>query len=328
MSNPGVSPTDSLQGRKVVGMAKTAMRSIRHARMIPWAAVHAVLLLGSLPNVVGDVQEPAGPETVAGITAPIRQATLSAIQPGRLACIVAAEGSTVRAGELVFSLDDGGQEARAQMAEAEAASTLDIELTEARWEQARRDLNRIQRIAEASGQDFATQKELADAQSTERIRGVELRIARFVHGQNQLAARRERRTLEQFHVYAPFDGYIAQYVKEQGETVNENEGVVTLARLDPLMVPLDCPLHLAPRVRVGDRVRVRPTDPRWPERDGAVAFASRIGDGGSQTFRVKVTVDNTDGAWMAGMKVTVEFGSVKRSADQRAGSTGVNAGIP
>ncbi len=77
-------------------------------------------------------------ESVVGLTMPSRQSTLSAIQPGRLVRIAAPEGSAVKAGEVVFALDDGGQEARTLMAEADAASTLDIELAEARWEQAQR----------------------------------------------------------------------------------------------------------------------------------------------------------------------------------------------
>jgi multidrug efflux pump subunit AcrA (membrane-fusion protein) len=118
---------------------------------------------------------------VVGLTAPSRQATLSAIQPGRLSRMAATEGSPVNEGDLVFELDDGGQEARTLMAEAEAASTLEIELAEARWEQARRELERVQRLVDAASSDFASRKELADAQSAERIRSVELQLARFAH---------------------------------------------------------------------------------------------------------------------------------------------------
>ncbi len=275
-----------------------------------------MLVLGQA-GILSRAAEPDGPirpGVVVGITTPSRQATLSAVQPGRLIRIAASEGSTVKAGALVFALDDGGQEARALMAEAEATSTLDIELSQARWEQAHRDLVRIQRIADASGQDFASRKELADALSAEGIRGVELRIARFVHDQDRLAAQRERRTLEQFRVLAPFDGYVTRYLKELGETVNESEPVVALAQLDPLMVPLDCPLNFAPTLKVGDRVRLHPADDRWPVREGVVSFANQVGDGGSQTFRVKVTVDNADQLWIAGIKVTAEFSTGDRPA--------------
>lgn len=269
-----------------------------------WPMIVRAELPGGLSN----------PEPVIGLTMPFRESVLSAIQPGRLAHIAAPEGSTVKAGDLIFALDDGGQAVRAQMAAADGASTLDTELAEARWEQAQRDLERIRRIAESSGQDFATRKELDDALSAERIRAVELRIARFVHEQNRLAAQREQRAAEQFRVPAPFDGYVGEYVKELGETVNESEAVVTLAQLDPLLVSLDCPFQLAPAVKVGDRVKVSPVDAKWPARDGVVSFISRIGDGGSQTLRVKVRVDNADQQWMAGMKVSAEFPAAVRSA--------------
>lgn len=279
----------------------------------------AVLWLGASTSAM---------EPVVGITAPFRQATLSVIQPGRMARLAASEGSTVKAGELIFSLEDGGQEARALMAEADAASTLDVELTQARWERARRDLERIQEIAEASGQDFATRKELGDAVSEERIRRVELRIAEFLHAQHALAARRERQALEQYRVLAPFDGYVTQYLKDCGETVNENEAVVTLAQLDPLIVMLDCPLRLAATVAVGDRVRVHPVDESWPIREGVVSFANRVADGGSQTFRVKLTVDNADQRWIAGLKVTAEFTAPNRSAAASAPDQATELRVP
>lgn len=279
----------------------------------------AVLWLGASTSAM---------EPVVGITAPFRQATLSAIQPGRVARLAASEGSTVKAGELIFSLEDGGQEARALMAEADAASTLDVELAQARWERARRDWERIQEIAEASGQDFATRKELGDAVSEERIRRVELRIAEFLHAQNTLAARRERQVLEQYRVLAPFDGYVTQYLKDCGETVNENEAVVTLAQLDPLIVTLDCPLRLAATVAVGDRVRVHPADEAWPAREGVVSFASRVADGGSQTFRIELKVDNADQRWIAGLKVTAEFPVAERSAAASATDQATDPRIP
>jgi|CXWL01.1.fsa_nt_gi RND family efflux transporter MFP subunit len=293
------------------------MRQNNHhfcARRCRWLAGALVLWP---TGVISPAVEPDGsarPQAVAGITTPSRQATLSSVQPGRLTRIAATEGTIVKTGDLVFALDDSGQESRALMAEAGAASTLDIELAQARWEQAHRDLERIQLIADSSGQDFASRKELSDALSAERIRGVELRIARFVHEQDKQTAQLERRTLEQFRAVAPFDGYVTRYLKELGETVNESEPVVTLAQLDPLTVPLDCPLHLAPALKVGDRVRVRPADDRWPVREGVVSFASRVGDGGSQTFRVEVTVDNADQLWIAGIKVAAEFNTGDRPA--------------
>jgi hypothetical protein len=36
-------------------------------------------------------------------------------------------------------------------------------------------------------------------------------------------------------------------------------------------------------------------------------LTSRTADGGSQTFKVKLHVENEDAAWMAGLKVVVDF---------------------
>ena len=80
-----------------------------------------------------------------------------------------------------------------------------------------------------------------------------------------------------------------------------------LCQLDPLHVTVDCPLSLAPVVQVGDQARVRPADRAWAPRPGTVILAHRVADGASQTFKIKLSVDNKDAGWMSGMKVTVEF---------------------
>lgn len=266
-----------------------------------------VFIIGSAPTVVGQTQDDKpGREahTVVGITAPYREATLAAVQPGRIAQMSAAEGATVQQGELVFALEDGVQRARAEMAEATAESTLDIELAQARQEQAQRDLNRLLKL---HGDDDASSKELNDARSAATIARLEYELAKFAHAQAARAHQRELELLEQYHARAPFAGYVVEHLKHVGEAVEESEGVVTLVQLDPLQVLLDCPLSLAPSIQAGAQVTLRPFDTQWSPRQGTVVLANRVADGASQTFRVKVTVPNEDSGWVSGLKVAVEF---------------------
>lgn len=238
------------------------------------------------------------------MTAPFQTATLASVQPARIARIAVPEGAMVAQGELVVALEEGVQLARTEIAKAASESTLAVDLAQARWTRAKRDLDRLMRL---HGEDNASSKELTDALADADITRIEYEMANFNQAQAHRAFERESRLLDEFRLQAPFSGYVSQHLKRAGETVDQLEGIVTLVQLDPLEVQVDCPLALAPMLAVGDRFVVTPADSRWPPRAGCVVLASRVADGGSQTFKVKLNVENADAGWIAGLKVVVDF---------------------
>lgn len=240
--------------------------------------------------------------TLIGITTPFREVTLAAVHPGRIARIQAEEGTFVAAGDTIFELVDDMQRARTAMAKGKADSTLPVELAQAVWD---RDRHRLDRLVRLHGDSNASSKELDDARSAEAIARIEYALAKFEQTQAQLAYEREKAFLDEYRAIAPFGGYVVEHLSRIGETVDESEGVVKLVQLDPLLVSLDCPVAAALSLSPGDRVRVRPADGRWTPRLGTVVVASRVADGASQTFKVKLTVPNADGEWMSGLKVSV-----------------------
>jgi membrane fusion protein (multidrug efflux system) len=264
------------------------------------------LALTIAPQAAGDAQVAPPPKAneVVAITAPYQTATLASVQPARIARVEAPEGASVRQGDLVVQLEEGAQLARTQLAQAAADTTLNVEHAQARWMRAQRDLDRLIRL---QGSDSASSKELSDAKSDAEITRIEYELANFNQAQAVRAYQREQELLKEFRLRSPFDGYVSEHFKHAGETVNELEGIVTLVQLHPLKVLADCPIVLAPAVALGDRLRVTPADRRLSSRVGTVAYVSRVADGGSQTFKVKLHVDNADVAWMAGLKVVVDF---------------------
>lgn len=250
-------------------------------------------------------------EPLVGLTAPRRRVALAAVQEGRIESIPVDEGDFVRAGQVVFSLDDAVQRANVDIAAARAESTLEIDLARARWERAERDRDWRLKL---HGDERASSKELNDARSDAEVLGLEYRLAVFGSAQAARTLELQRRLLEQYHVRAPFDGYVVDIARKAGETVDRFEVVLTLAQLDPLEVALDCPIPLAACFHAGDRLTVRPVDGASPARTGIVALASLVGDGASQTFKLKLLVDNADRAWVAGIKVAVDLPSLERAA--------------
>ncbi len=271
------------------------------------------VVLSFLPQASGlendtSSQDSATTESIIGFTAPHQKALLGISNRGVIANIYVQEGSFVSQGQLLFSLDESVQQARLQMSQAAAESTIEIELAKARWDRANHNLIRIKQL---EGSQSAASKELTDISVEDTSTRLEYERAKFEHEQAKRAYQRELAILNQLRSKAPFAGYVSQVLKESGELVDGIEGVVELAQLDPLTIAIDCPLSLAPYVQDGDHVRVTPTLDHWKARDGVVFFANKVADSASQTIRIKLSVDNADGAWPVGLKVVVSIPNQK-----------------
>lgn len=241
---------------------------------------------------------------VIGHTAPHRKAQMATVQEGRLMHVPVREGDFVAQGELLFVIDDAVQRANVDLAAARANSTLEVELARTKWEAA--DMDREWWV-KLRGTDRASSKELNDTISAALVAQLEYQLAEFTNGQESRTLEVQQRLLDQYRVTAPFSGYVAEVVKKPGDTLDRFDPVLTLVQLDPLEVSIDCPIAIAHSVQAGQRFRVRPLDGGWKPRIASVAFASKLADGGSQTFKVKLMVDNADHQWMAGMKVEVDL---------------------
>lgn len=240
------------------------------------------------------------------MTAPSDRVTLASVRPARIAAIHAEEGAAVTSGEVVVSLDDRVEAARTNIARAEANSSIASDLARAEWERAKREVRRIKGL---SGNEFASSKELDDATTTAAITKLRYEKAQFDLEQSRRALAFEEQVLAEYQLRVPFSGYITEHHKHVGETVDQLEGIVTLIRIDPLEVVLDCPITLAPFIHTGDAFLVVPQEGNWTARHSVVNYVSREIDGASQTFVVKLAVKNRDEGWMSGMKVSVDFGA-------------------
>ncbi len=306
LADPRTQPRGGISGVRVVDDMDVQRTRINRT----WGATSACALFAFGTSIANGqdapkIQRPSVDAfRIIGMTAPVRTATLASVLPARITKRVAHEGAVVHEGDPVVLLDDAVQRARTEMAKAAAESPLDIERAKIRWENANREW---ERLAKLQGKDSATSKELRDVATLAETRRVEHELAIFEREQAVRAFAREQALLAEYRIGAPFDGYVASHLKQVGETVDQLEGIAVVVQLDPLEVAVDCPLILAPYIEEGRNVTVYPVDePRSP-RPATIAHISRVADGASQTFKVKLTVPNEDAGWMSGLKVLVDL---------------------
>ncbi len=185
-----------------------------------------------------------------------RKAAVSSKSTGRLAFLGVEEGSRVKKGQVLASLENedliaARDQAIAQVKQAEAdLGTARAEAVDAGLQYRRYKTLVTQDLI--AKQDFDT----ADARDKKALAGVAAAQARIKVAQAGLA--NAQAALEYTYIRAPFDGVVTTKYAEVGEVVapfgaavNARAAVVTMADLNSLMVEVDVAESNLDKVRLG-----------------------------------------------------------------------------
>ncbi len=221
--------------------------------------------------------------TVSGALFPKEQSPVSARVPGRLQRLPADLGTSVRTGDLLAEVDPRDFELRVLQARgllSQARARLGLQLdgeddqvnldttslvkqAEAVLSQARRERDRITELSKqgiASASDLeATHAAFAVAESRYSDALEEARTRAAVLRQRRAEYELALRQLSDTRIIAPFDGIISERRASLGQHVEIGTPLLTLVQADPLRLRVEIPERDAPRVAVGQPVRVRLT---------------------------------------------------------------------
>jgi RND family efflux transporter MFP subunit len=245
-----------------------------------------------------------GSASSAGITAngyvvAFTHASVSAKILGRLATLDVHEGSHVKKGDVIASLDDADY--RAQVATARAAAAqVEVQLA-----QAKRDLSRAQQLREAQ---LNTQVDIENAETL--VKAYEAQLA-TTRAQTELA----EATLENARVRAPFDGTVLRKDAEVGEIVAPSSAgggltrtaIVTMADLSRLEVEVD--VNEAYIAQIHNAQKAQVTLDAYPDTSfgGQVRQVVPTADRQKATVQVKVSILDRDPRILPEMGAKVLF---------------------
>lgn len=206
---------------------------------------------------------------LTGQTEPSRQATLGAQTPGLIVAVEAAEGSAVKAGDVIATIDMDDRAER--LAEAKAL-----------LEQRRIEFSAAKKL---SDRGFQSQTELAQA------------AAQFQAAQANL--RRAELAIEHTVIRAPFDGILQMRMVEAGDYLGVGDPVARVVDLDPLLAVAQVSEREIGVIKHGSGGQVRLVTGEIV--DGRVGYVSSVGDASTRTFRIELELPNTDGRLAAGL---------------------------
>ena len=283
--------------------------NVRGVRLGPMLAAAGVALFVLIAPLNAQTAPSDGPEWVRVESSPlveyarldgrieaVQQSTVSAQTSGTVVAIPFDVDDVVDAGELIVSLDDTEQRARANQADANLAEAQ-AALTDAR--------QRLERIGPLVERGVASQAELDQANN--QFNAAQARLS-----QVQAAAEQAQEQLSYTKVLAPYGGIVTERHVEVGEAVNPGTPLLSGFSLEALRVTAAIPQRYADLARQNKSATVTLDDGRVLD-TGEMTFFP-YADPNTHSFRVRMPLTEPDGTLFPGMLVRVGLPVAERQA--------------
>ena len=265
-----------------------------------------------------------------GYVVPQRKAAIASKATGRLEWLGVAEGSRVKAGEVIARLDNRDVVAQAQSASANAnAARARLAQAEADARDAARQLRRDQELFEKG---FVSMAALDSAKARAERTAAGVGDARAMIAAAEAAARNAQIGVDYTLIRAPFDGIVLSKSANVGDMItpfsnaSESKGaVVTIADMSSLEVEADVSESSVAKVRVGQPCEI--TLDALPD----VRFLGRISrmvptvDRAKATVMTKVKFEAIDPRVLPEMSAKVAFLSREVTPAEQQPLTAVNS---
>jgi RND family efflux transporter MFP subunit len=179
-------------------------------------------------------------EDVVGTVENVIDPTVAAEVPGRVVRVLAAAGKKVKRGDLLAEIDPENYELQSRSDEAE------VKRLETLLANQERIVQNQQKLVEKA---FISQNALDESIAQRGALAEQLKAARVRLEANRLALRRTR-------VVAPIDGEVEVQIVAVGDYVKVGDPIVRLVGMQLLRAHLPFPESAAPRLRLGQAVRL------------------------------------------------------------------------
>lgn len=234
---------------------------------------------------------------------PFRIADVSSVVPGVLTSVNVERSEWVEQGQVLAMMDSNVEEATVELAEVRAAIDSEIELGKVNLAF---DKKRHKRIEKLHKRQVISVEHRDEAERELELSRWKLQQAEDLKNVRKLELIRAQEQLSQKTVQSPLSGFIVEKYKSSGEYVEENP-IVRVAQLDPLLIEAVVPMELFGKVKVGMQGMVYPELTPDQPKQAEIMDIDRMGDAASRTFGVRLKLPNPEYAIPAGLKCETVF---------------------
>lgn len=237
-----------------------------------------------------------------GFTRPSEQLPLEAYIDGILKTLHVQAGDKFKSGDVLVSLDDSIQATAVEVARLRSESVAEIRVAEARVAEAEIELESQVELAKTSA---ATPRDVRRAKAALAVAEAELDLARENKQLAEMQYKIEKERLDLYTIRAPFDGEVVRLAIEEGAgegtALRQNDPIMLLAQLDPILADISLPEQVVKRLKVGQLYPLQVGSREAPVPARVKTIAS-VADRASQLIEVVFEIDNAAGTIRGGVR--------------------------
>jgi len=231
---------------------------------------------------------------------------LSSRVDGIVESIAVQRGDFVEAEQALVELDSGVEQVAVSHSRERAAATAEVRAGNVSLAFAERRKDRVETLFKTA----AVSTDQMDEVSTEtNLAKLQLQRAEENKRLAQLELRQSLEILDRHTIHSPISGVVVQRFLAPGESVKDVP-IMRIAQIDPLRVEVIVPVSEFGSIVAGQVAIVRPEAPMQGDYPAQVTIVDRVADAASGTFRVRLSLPNSDYALPSGLKCGVTFLSV------------------
>ena len=221
---------------------------------------------------------------------------------GLLQQVHARRGESVRAGQVLVTIESSVEQSAAATAAYKAQAQGAQQLARSKLAAAR---EKARRLNELFAEDFVAAQARDDAVAELKLAEAEVKTSEEA---NQMARLEHRETLDQLgrrQLRSPFNGVVMDQYLYPGALVDGGDSkkpILKIAQTNPLAVQAILPFKLFPTVKVGQRVVVVPEAPFTREIVATIRTVDRVIDSAAGTFGVVAQLENARQELPAGIR--------------------------
>nr|WP_281170618.1 efflux RND transporter periplasmic adaptor subunit [Psychromonas arctica] len=237
---------------------------------------------------------------------PYKVVDVSSAVSGVLDTVKVERSDWVKKGQVIATLESGIE--RASLALAKVRADIDSEINLSKVNLAF-DEKYQARIGKLYERNVVSYKIKDEADREVELSNWEVQQAKDMKKVRKLELQRAKEQVKQKTIRAPFDGFVIQKFKAEGEYV-EDLPIVRIAQFDPLLIEAIVPMELFGKIEIGMVGLVYPELYSDDPKQAQVVAVDRMGDAASRTFGVRLELPNPDFKIPAGLKCEMKFNAV------------------
>lgn len=243
------------------------------------------------------------PMAVDCIITPHLVTDLSTPVMGVLDEVLVEKSERVEAGQVLARLESSVERAAVDLAQARAEIGSEVAESEVNITF---DAKRKQRMDSLFKQKTVSEDVRDEFERDARLATVRLQQAKDLKKIRQFELAGMQARLDQKTIRAPFDGYVLERLKNQGEFVEE-QAILRIAQLDPLNVEAILPIELFGKIKPGMTADIVLSAFPQMQQQAKVVVVDAVGNAASGTFGVRLELANKDNKIPAGLKCQAQF---------------------